>query len=458
MNLAVFGTGYVGLVSGVCLANTGKKVYCIDINEEKIRKIKNGIAPIYEPGLEELLKENKDRIIPTTDAVSAIHDAEVVMIAVGTPFDGQHIDLSYIKQAAKEIGQALRDTEQYVVVTVKSTVVPGTTMDVVRPIVLKESGKSEKEIGFCMNPEFLREGNAVEDFKEPDRIVLGVSSPQAEEVMRRLYDGFPDTDVMITNPTTAEMVKYTANTLLALNISYANEIARICETLEEVDSEDVFAGVIKDKRISPIIDGKRITPKLTTYLRAGCGFGGSCFPKDVKALASFARDRKVDGKLLDGLLHINKTQMEHIFKLGLDSFEGEPKRIAILGTAFKPDTDDIRESPGIRLAEFALERGIEVHVQDYKALENTREEYGEKLHYHEDPLEAIKGADIIYVATIWDDYLNVSDEAYESVMKEGAVMVDCRSLYKKRAEQPWRVRVGVGKPNETDKKQEVYAD
>ena len=458
MNLAVFGTGYVGLVSGVCLANTGVKAYCIDINEEKIQKIRQGISPIYEPGLEELLKKNKERIFPTSDAATAIKEAEVVMIAVGTPFDGQHIDLSYIKQAAREIGKALRDTTKYVVVTVKSTVVPGTTMDVVRPLVLQESGKSEAEIGFCMNPEFLREGNAVEDFQEPDRIVLGVTSKQAEEVMRRLYRGFPNADIMITNPTTAEMVKYTANTLLALNISYANEIARICETLDDVDSEDVFAGVIKDKRISPIIDGQRITPKLTTYLRAGCGFGGSCFPKDVKALASFSRDRQVKGKLLDGLLDINKSQMEHLFKLGLYKYQGTPKKVSILGTAFKPDTDDIRESPGIRLAEFALERGMEVHVHDYKALENTKAEYGDKLHYHEDPLAAVKGADIVYVATIWDGYLNISDEAFAAVMPEGAVMVDCRSLYKKRADQPWRVRVGVGQPSARGKKQEAYAD
>ena len=457
MKLAVFGTGYVGLVSGVCLANTGAEVYCIDINEEKIQKIKNGISPIYEPGLEDLLKKNKDRIEPTTDAASAIKKADVVMIAVGTPFDGQHIDLSYIKQAAKEIGQALRDTDRYVVVTVKSTVVPGTTMDVVRPIVLEESGKTEKEIGFCMNPEFLREGNAVEDFKEPDRIVLGVTSPEAEEIMRRLYSGFPEADIMITNPTTAEMVKYTANTLLALNISYANEIARVCETLDDVDSEDVFAGVIKDKRISPIVNGERITPKLTTYLRAGCGFGGSCFPKDVKALASFSRDRKVDGKLLDGLLHINKSQMEHIFELGMKKYPGTPKRIAILGTAFKPDTDDIRESPGIRLAEFALERGMEVHVHDYKALENTRAEYGDKLQYHTDPLEAVEGADVVFVATIWDDYLKVSDEQFEARMANDGVMVDCRSLYKNREGQPWRVRVGVGK-KKNNKTSEVYAD
>lgn len=456
MNLAVFGTGYVGLVSGVCLANTGKKVFCIDINEDKIQQIRKGISPIYEPGLEELLKKNKERIEPTTDAALAIKKADVVMIAVGTPFDGQHIDLSFIKQAAKEIGQALKHTDGYVVVTVKSTVIPGTTMDVVRPIVLDKSGKSEEEIGFCMNPEFLREGNAVEDFKDPDRIVLGVTSKRAEETMRKLYDGFPGADILITNPTTAEMVKYTANTLLALNISYANEIARVCETLDDVDSEEVFAGVIKDKRISPIINGDRITPKLSTYLRAGCGFGGSCFPKDVKALASFSRDRKVDGRLLDGLLHINKSQMEHIFELGLKKHGGKPQKVAILGTAFKPDTDDIRESPGIRLAEFALERGMEVHVHDYKALKNTQQAYGEKLFYHSDPLEAVKNADIVYVATIWDNYLDISDEAYEARMADEGVMVDCRSLYKDRAEQAWRVRVGVGKKKNT-KTTEAYA-
>ena len=451
MKISVFGTGYVGLVSGVCLANTGKTVYCIDKDEDKIAKIKEGISPIFEPGLEDLLHKNKERITPTTDATMAIQDSEVVIIAVGTPFDGERIDLRYIRQAARQIGETLREVDHYVVVTVKSTVVPGTTQDVVRKIVLEASGKSEEEIGFCMNPEFLREGNAVTDFNEPDRIVLGVNSERAEQIMRRVYDGFPDTDVMITNTTTAEMVKYTTNSLLALNISYANEIARICETLDGVDSEEVFSGVFKDKRVSPIINGERITPVVTYYLRAGIGFGGSCFPKDVKALASFEKDHNVSGGMLQGLLEVNRTQLGHIFTLGTRNFRGDLKSIAILGTAFKPDTDDIRESPGIRLAELALNKGLQVHVQDYEGLENTRQHFGDQVSYYENPLEAAQHADIIYVATIWDAYHQISDEQFQSVMKEDALMVDCRSMFKDRKEQPWRVRVGVGKKQRAGK-------
>ena len=457
MNISVFGTGYVGLVSGVCLANTGKTVYCIDKDEDKIDKIKQGISPIFEPGLEELLHLNKKRIIPTTDATMAIQQSEVVIIAVGTPFDGERIDLTYIRQAARQIGEVLRTVDHYVVVTVKSTVVPGTTEDVVRKLVLEASGKKEGEIGFCMNPEFLREGNAVADFIEPDRIVLGINSERAEAVMRRVYDGFPEVDVMITNPTTAEMVKYTTNSLLALNISYANEVARICETLNGVDSEEVFSGVFKDKRVSPIINGERITPVVTYYLRAGCGFGGSCFPKDVKALASFEKDHNVPGALLQGLLEINRTQLGHIFTLGTRNFQGELQSIAILGTAFKPNTDDIRESPGIRLAELAINKGLKVHVQDYQALDNTRDHFGDQVVYHENPLEAVKEADIVYVATIWDAYAEISDQQFQSVMKDNALMVDCRSLFKDRDEQPWRVRVGVGPRRRIDTPTPTYA-
>ncbi|MFP4504461.1 MAG: UDP-glucose dehydrogenase family protein [Cyclobacteriaceae bacterium] len=444
MNITVFGTGYVGLVSGVCLASTGKKVYCIDKKEEVIDKIRQGISPIYEPGLEDLLLKHRDKITPTTDAESSIKDSQVVIIAVGTPFDGTHIDLSYIRTAARQIGKVLKEVDHYVVVTVKSTVVPGTTQNDVRRIVLEESGKSEEEIGFCMNPEFLREGNAVKDFNEPDRIVLGVDSERAEAVMRRVYDGYPDADIMVTNLSSAEMVKYTTNSLLALNISYANEIARICETLDGVDSEEVFSGVFRDKRISPVIDGKKITPVITYYLRAGCGFGGSCFPKDVKALASFAKDQKVDSHLLPGLLAINHTQLEHVFRMGTRKLGRKPESIAILGTAFKPNTDDIRESPGIYLAEMALKQGMKVKVHDYQALDNTRDHFGDQVAYFENPLEAVKDADLVYVATIWNGYSGISDDQYQAFMKQDALMLDCRSHFKDRPEQPWRLRVGVG--------------
>jgi len=459
MNIAIFGTGYVGLVSGVSLADSGKNVHCIDIDEEKIAQINDGIAPIYEPGLSELLVKNKARVHPTTDAKSAILDSEVVFIAVGTPFDGEEIDLSYIKQAATEIGEALKDKSpyDYTVVVVKSTVVPGTTEDVVKKIVLEVSGKTENEIGFCMNPEFLREGNAVNDFKNPDRIVLGVNSEKAEEIMRRVYDAFPETDIVITNLTTAEMIKYTANSYLALTISYANEIARITETLDNVDSEDVFQGVMLDKRISPINGGNRIVPKLTTYMRAGVGFGGSCFPKDVKALESFARGRNVDGHLLNGLLEINASQILHTYRRGLNQHPGEVKKVAILGTAFKPETDDIRESPGVKIANLALEDDLEVNVHDFIALDNTRKKFRNSVQYFNDPMAAINDADVIYVTTIWPEYLNISDQDFREHMKEDAIMVDCRSLYKKRKDQPWRIRVGLNTATDNSFKVEKQA-
>ena len=391
-----------------------------------------------------MLVKNKERIEATTEAVKAVNSADVIFIAVGTPFDGKHIDLTYIKQASEEIGKAIKDAGDFKVVVVKSTVIPNTTMEVVRPLVLKYAQKNDNEVGFAMNPEFLREGNAVEDFLDPDRIVLGVSSRKVEKILTDVYNGYSDSDILITNPTTAEMIKYTANSFLALTISYANEVARICEHLPGVDSEEVFKGVILDKRFSPKIDRKRIIPQLSTYLRAGIGFGGSCFPKDVKALDAFSKDLKVDGRLLDGLLHINETQLQHVFQMGMDRHSGKVERIAILGTAFKPDTDDIRESPGIKLAEMALDHGIKVAVQDYIALDNTRKAFGKRVEYFEQPLDAVKEADVVFVVTIWDQYKKIDDDTFEANMKEDAVMIDTRSLFKDREARPWRYRVGLG--------------
>ena len=444
MKIAILGTGYVGLVTGVGLANTGKDVICIDNDEEKVQKIKNDISPIYEPGLDELLIANKNRIDVTTNTKEAIIRSDVIIIAVGTPFNGDEIDLSYIKQASKEIGQAISVTTDFKVVVVKSTVVPETTEKVVKPIVLEHSGKTEEEVGFAMNPEFLREGNAVEDFLNPDRIVLGVSSEKVEMILREMYNGYPDSTLLVTNPTTAEVIKYTANSLLALTISYSNEIARICEQLAGVDSEKVFEGVLLDKRFSPIENGKRIKPQFSTYLRAGIGFGGSCFPKDVQAFHAFAEKKNIGSRLLSGLLEVNKTQLQHVFKLGITNHPGNPKKITILGTAFKPNTDDIRESPGIKLAQIALEQNYEVTVHDYIALENTRAYFNDKVSYEDNPLKAIKEADLIYVTTIWDDYLNYTDEEYITNMKNGAIMIDTRSHFKDRTNKPWRIRIGVG--------------
>lgn len=445
MRISVFGTGYVGLVTAVGLANTGKDIICIDNDQQKIDLIKKGISPIYERDLENLLTKNLDRIEATTDSCSAVRKSDVVFIAVGTPFDGEQIDLSCIKQASKEIGDAIKFSNGFKTIVVKSTVIPGTTVDVVRPIVLKQSGKTDKEVGFAMNPEFLREGNAVEDFISPDRIVLGITSAEVEIVLRDVYSGFTKSEILVTNPTTAEIIKYTANSFLALTISYANEVARICEKLPDVDSEKVFRGVIMDKRISPLINGERIVPGLASYLRAGIGFGGSCFPKDVKAFKALSDSFNVDGKLLSGLLYINETQLKYVFQTGLDKFKGKVKRITILGTAFKPDTDDIRESPGILLAELALKNSISVAVHDFIAISNTKKYFGDRVEYFDEPLEAVRTSDIVFVTTIWPQYQLISDEDFEKNLKEDAILIDTRSHFKERPHKPWRYRIGYNK-------------
>lgn len=445
MKIAVIGTGYVGLVTAIGLANTGKNVICIDNDPEKIEKIKRGSVPFYEPGLEELLSQKRNRLIITSNVSKAVKESNVIIIAVGTPFDGKHIDLSHIKQVAKEIGIALKDTTKYKTIVVKSTVIPGTTVEVVKPLVKEYSGRNDEKVGFAMNPEFLREGNAVEDFLHPDRIVLGISSKRDERILRCVYNGFKDATIIVTNPTTAEMIKYAANSYLALNISFANEMARICEKLPLVDSENVFNGIILDRRFSTIFEGRRIIPQLASYLRAGIGFGGSCFPKDVKALQAFSEDLKVDGKLLSGLLHINKTQLKHVFNEGLNKHVGRTQRIAVLGTAFKPYTDDIRESPGINLIHLALEKGFKVSVHDYEAMENTRAHFGNKVDYFSDPLDAVKNSDVIFLTTIWPQYKLITDEDFEKNLKKKAIFIDTRSHFKENPEKPWRYRTGVGK-------------
>jgi len=446
MKITVYGTGYVGLVTAICLADKGLTVYCIDKDREKIDKIKSGNAPIYEPGLDLLLKKVNSRLIPTTDSREAIKNSKVIFIAVGTPFDGKKIDLSQVKSASIELGYQLRNTKDYKVVVIKSTVIPETTRKVIIPLVLKHSKKGGSEIGFCMNPEFLREGKAIEDFNNPDRIVLGVSSKRVEKIMRKIYSAYKDADVFITNLTTAEMIKYTANSFLALTISFSNEISRICAKLNSVDSVEVFKGVILDKRISPIVKDIRIYPELVSYLHAGCGFGGSCFPKDVKALESFQYQLGLNSRLINGILSVNAEQIDFVFRTGIDNYRGKVLRnIGILGTAFKPDTDDIRESPGIKLAELALKNDFNVIVNDFVALENTRKYFGNKVKCEDNPLYVIKKSDLIFITTIWDKYKKINDRVYEKLLKRNALVIDCRALYSDRPSKKWRIKIGEGK-------------
>jgi len=300
MNVSIVGTGYVGLVSGVCLAEKGHKVICVDIDQAKVEKINKGIPPIYEPGLSELLRKNiYINLTATTDLRHAVMDTDLSLIAVETPFDGTEIDLKYVKKVAEQIGAVLKEKAGYHLVVVKSTVVPGTTENVVVPILEQASGKKAGEdFGVGMNPEFLKEGEAIFDFMNPDRIVLGGIDERSINILNDLYGAFGNVDKDRTNSRTAELIKYASNSLLALLISFSNEIGNLCAAVG-VDVVEAMQGVHFDRRFTPMLpSGERIFPSMLTYLVAGCGFGGSCFPKDVNALIAYGKKMGVPMNLM----------------------------------------------------------------------------------------------------------------------------------------------------------------
>ncbi len=405
MKLSVIGTGYVGLVSGVCLAHVGHDVVCVDIDEAKVARINRGDCPIHEDGLAELMEGVLgNRFRATTDLAEAVASTELTLVAVGTPFGEERIDLGQIEAAAAAVGAELAKKNSYHVVAVKSTVVPGTTEDVVLPILEKESGKTAgPDFGVGMNPEFLREGVAVADFLNPDRIVIGGIDERTLDMMNGLYSLFPNTDVMRTTPRTAEMIKYTANSLLATLISFSNEIANMSAVVG-VDSTDVMRGVHLDHRFSPILaDGTRVRPASLTYLEAGCGFGGSCFPKDVKALAAYARSVGVPAPILEGALQINEDQPAKLVEPVVGALAPGSK-VTVLGAAFKPDTDDVRESPTLRIVPALLAAGLKVTLHDPIALENAAAELGADVIYEDDIDLALLGADAVVLVTKWGTY------------------------------------------------------
>lgn len=407
MNVVVVGTGYVGLVSGACFAEIGHKVTCVDVDATKVESINAGNSPIHEEGLQELIKHQvrQGRLSATTRLAEAMVGADVSIIAVGTPFDGIHIDLSYVKAAAAQIGECL-PRDRFHVVCVKSTVVPGTTTDVVGPIVEEASGlKRNSDFGLCMNPEFLAEGTAVKDFMHPDRIVIGTHCQRTEVIMRKLYSPLINTDVCVTSPTTAEMGKYTANSLLATLISFSNEIADICSRCNEVDAVDVMRTVYLDRRFSPITKYGRISPGFLTFLHAGTGFGGSCFPKDLKALAAFGEERGSDTSILHAVIARNIKQPRELMKL-LENQLGSnlsAKRIAVLGLAFKPGTDDIRESPAVPILQWLLEKQAQIVAHDPIAIKNMTVIFP-NIAYAESVKSAIENVDAIVLVTAWPEY------------------------------------------------------
>lgn len=437
MRVSVIGTGYVGLVSGVCLAAKGHEVVCVDLDQGKVDDINRGVSPIYEEGLTELLHAHIGTSLrATTDLLGAVTSTEVSLIAVGTPFDGSEIDLRQVEEAARQIGVALGRKRSYHAVVVKSTVVPGTTDQVVGPIIEETSGATVGlDFGLGMNPEFLREGKAIEDFMNPDRIVLGGVDERTLEVLEALYEPFEGVDVLRTNNKTAEMIKYTSNSLLATMISFSNEIANLCSDIEGVDVRDVLTGVHLDKRLSPILpSGQRIVPSFTTYLEAGCGFGGSCFPKDVQALVAHGRKNGRAMPLLGAVLSINEGQPAEMLSLlarHFESLDGVP--LAVLGLAFKPGTDDMRESPAIPIVKHLLAEGATVRAYDPVASENAEKLFGnDRITYCGSMAEAVEGVEAILLLTRWDEFEGIPSlldgRASQPLLVDGRRMIEKREV------------------------------
>ncbi len=446
MKISIIGTGYVGLVSGVCLAEKGHDVTCVDIDQSKVDRINAGQSPIHEKGLDELLAKCCGvNFRATTDLRAAVLDSEISMIAVGTPFDGDEIDLQYIRAAASQIGAALKDKPSYHVVLVKSTVVPGTTSDVVLPLVEEASGKKAgPDFGVGMNPEFLREGEAVQDFLFPDRIVLGGHDERTLDVLEQLYQPFSNVDQLRTDPRTAEMIKYTANSLLATMISFSNEIGNLCASIPNVDVTQVMRGVHLDKRLSPILaDGTRIKPSFTTYLEAGCGFGGSCFPKDVKALIAHGRKLGRGMSLLDAVVKVNLAQPDTVLDLLSRHFSDlDGVNVTVLGVAFKPGTDDIRESPALPIIRELLARKAKVKAFDPVARAEAEKYFGAGALDYADSLEdAVDGAQAVLLLTRWPEFERLP-EVFAG-RSEQPVLIDGRRVVAKDSVERYE-GIGIG--------------
>ncbi len=415
MKIAVIGTGYVGLVTGTCFAETGNTVTCVDIDQEKIKKLQDGIITIYEPGLEQLFERNikQQRLFFTTNLEEGIQGAKIIFLALPTPpgEDGS-ADLKYILKVAEDLGPLLKD---YTVLVDKSTVPVGTT----EKVKSKIAARAQVDFDVVSNPEFLREGVAVEDFMKPDRVVIGTNSARARKVMESLYAPFvrQGNPIIFMDDRSAELTKYAANSFLATKITFMNEIANLCELLG-ADVDSVRKGVGTDSRI-----GKR-------FLFPGIGYGGSCFPKDVQALAKSSKDAKYDFKILNAVMDVNEKQktrlIPQIKKYFNNNLKG--KTIAIWGLAFKPHTDDIREAPALYNIDALLKEGAILKVHDPEGMGNVKKIVGDKITYCETPYDAAQDADAIFIATEWPEFRTPDFDRLSSILKN-KVIFDGRNLY-----------------------------
>jgi UDPglucose 6-dehydrogenase/GDP-mannose 6-dehydrogenase len=407
MKVSIVGTGYVGLVTGACLAECGHDVICVDVDPRKVEMINSAQAPIHESGLPELLQRHSGRRLrASADLAAAVAATELTFIAVGTPASDGKIDLKYVEAAASEIGAALRHKRNYHTVIVKSTVIPGTTAGVVRAALESASGKIAGEgFGLGMNPEFLTEGTAVADFSHPDRLVLGGIDVRTHDVLRELYASF-DAAVprVVTNPTTAEMIKYASNAVLATMISFSNEIARVCAAVGDVDAIDVMRGVHQACYFTMRRGDERFAAPIVSFLEPGCGFGGSCLPKDVTALIGQGREKGLTLNLLQSVLDINRGQTEELVRLISRHFASlRDVPVAVLGIAFKPDTDDVRESPAFPIIRRLKAQGARLTAYDPVARPNGHEDLA-AVNLAGSLRDAVADAEIVVLVTRWAEF------------------------------------------------------
>ncbi|HWP49034.1 MAG TPA: UDP-glucose/GDP-mannose dehydrogenase family protein [Candidatus Limnocylindrales bacterium] len=449
MRIAIVGTGYVGLTTGVCLASMGHEMSCVDIVPERVTAINNRKVPFYEPGLAEMLSKvvASRRLYATTDLVEAITRSEVTFITVGTPQSDQGIDLSYIATAARQIGYALRHVSDYHLVVLKSTVVPGTTDTLVRNLLEEGSGLQAGEFGLCMNPEFLREGSAIHDFMNPDRIVIGQWDERSGQTLGEVYKPF-DCPRIFTTLRNAEMIKYAANALLATLVSFSNEIAALCEVTPDTDINVVMQGVHLDRRLSPVINGEQIKPGILNFLWAGCGFGGSCLPKDVNALRAYARERAITPYLLDAVMTINSKRpaiLEKLAEEALGSLRGAV--IAVLGLAFKPGTDDLRESPALTVIKLLLDKGAIVKAYDpFVASIPPELGFDNLATLCNTPEEVLRDSDTAIVVTAYPEFAEWDWTTLCNSMRR-QIIIDGRNILRK-VSWPKKVRyMGIGQVN-----------
>lgn len=439
MNIAIVGTGYVGLVSGACFAEMGVDVTCVDIDTDKINRLKNGTIPIYEPGLDTLVSRNvaQGRLHFTTDLTDCLDQVEAVFCAVGTPPDEDgSADLSYVKEVARTFG---RNINRYTLLVTKSTVPVGTSK-IVKEVIDQELSRRGVDVPFevASNPEFLKEGAAIKDFMSPDRVVIGIESDRGRQVMERLYRPFMMNSyrVIFMDIASAEMTKYAANSMLATRISFMNDIAALCE-LVGANVNMVRKGIGSDPRIG------------TKFLYPGCGYGGSCFPKDVKALIKTGRQHGHPMRVIEAVEQVNDLQKEIVYHklvdaLGNDTLEG--RKIALWGLAFKPETDDMREAPALVVIDRLLKAGASVTVYDPVAMDECRRRIGDAVTYAHDPYEAVIDADAMALITEWKQLRIPSWKVIKKAMK-GNIVVDGRNIYNpaELAESGLR-HIGIGTP------------